>query len=74
MERRESRACEIFQFVNRPNQYANMIQLESRSANPPALKLTGLLPLQIRPAIAVALDRDRNDAADLDRGSIVGES
>jgi len=34
----------------------------------------GLLSLQIRPAIAVTLDRDRNDAADLERGSIVGKS
>ena len=35
--------------------------------------LTGLLSLQIRAAIAVTLDGDRNDAADFDRRSIIRE-
>ena len=57
--------------------YAVLVNVEPSRSKNRALQiirsLTGLLSLQIRAAIAVPLNGDRNDAADFDRGSIVRE-
>ena len=55
-----------FQLMIEPSRSRNRALQISRS-------LTGLLSLQIRAAIVVPLDGDRNYAADFDRGSIVRE-